>query len=28
VIEKLTDSHRVAAVGSCEMLALRMVDGG
>ena len=28
VIEKLTDGHRVAAVGSCEMLALRMVDVG
>jgi serine/threonine-protein kinase RsbW len=27
VIEKLTDSHTVAAVGSSEMLALRMVDG-
>jgi anti-sigma regulatory factor (Ser/Thr protein kinase) len=27
VIEKLADGHRVAAVGSCEMLALRMLDG-
>ncbi len=27
VIETLTDDHRVASVGSCEMLALRMVDG-
>jgi anti-sigma regulatory factor (Ser/Thr protein kinase) len=27
VIEKLTDEHRVAAVGSSEVLALRLVDG-
>ena len=26
VIEKLTDEHRVAAVGSTEMLALQLSD--